>query len=211
MTRVDSVPFLLRPFFLLYGWSFGVFLYLFSLFGHYTCRIRFEGTDLKAHPHYILCIWHDGLVAFFTVFVKMDDQIWMNHPAWYMKPIHVLLKLTGLKHLCLGSSGNSGKEALGNVISYLKQGYSTSVAADGPAGPNHVLKPGALLMSRDTGVPVIPLRFVCSRSFRLGGWDRKVVPLPFSEIIVKAGPPMIVTEENFDESLRIATEWLNEI
>lgn len=184
-------------------------LYLFSLLNHYTCRIRYEGEDLRSHPHYILCIWHDTLVPFFSVFVNMDDQIWMNHPAWYMKPIHVLLKLTGVKQICLGSSGNSGKVALTNVINLLKQGYSTTVAIDGPAGPNHILKPGVLLMSLDTGVPVIPLRFECSRSFRLGGWDKKIVPLPFSTIIVKVGTPIYVREENFEKSKQAVTERLN--
>lgn len=210
MTRVDSIPILLRPLFLLYGWGFGSFLFLFSLINHFTCTIRFEGEDLKAHPQYILCIWHDRLVPFFSVFVNMDNQIWMNHPAWYMKPIHVLLKLTGVKEICLGSSGNSGKEALTNVIRLLKQGYSTSIASDGPAGPNHVLKPGALLMSRDAGIPVIPLTFTCSHSFRLGGWDRKIVPLPFSEIVVKAGKAIYVTDENLKTSSDIVTAQLNE-
>jgi lysophospholipid acyltransferase (LPLAT)-like uncharacterized protein len=133
----------------------------------------------------------------------------MNHPAWYMKPIHVLLKLTGVKHICLGSTGNSGKEALVNVISYLRQRYNTSVACDGPAGPAYDLKPGALVMSRDTGVPVIPLRFECSSFFRLGGWDRKILPLPFSEIVVRVGPAVFVTQENFDDSHKTICDWLN--
>ena len=209
MTRVDNVPLLYRPFFYLYGWVFGVALFLFTLLIHYSCRIRYVGTDLKSQPNYILCIWHESLAPFFSVYTDMSDQIWMNHPAWYMKPIHVLLKLTGVKHICLGSTGNSGKEALANVISYLRKGYNTSVACDGPAGPAYDLKPGTLLMSIDTGVPVIPLRFECSRFFRLGGWDRKILPLPFSEIVVYAGAPVIVTQENFDNSHKEICDWLN--
>ncbi|MDB5283411.1 MAG: hypothetical protein JWO06_2486 [Bacteroidota bacterium] len=133
----------------------------------------------------------------------------MNHPAWYMKPVHVLLKLTGVSKLCLGSSGNSGKEALADVITYLKQGYSTTIACDGPAGPNHVLKPGVLLMSRDAGIPVIALRFTCSSFFRLGKWDKKFVPMPFSQIVVEASPPVFVTNDNFDDSDKLITDWLN--
>jgi len=63
--------------------------------------------------------------ALFAVFNKVNNQAWLNHPAWYMKPIHVLLHLTGVEHICLGSSGNNGMAALENVIGYLKQGYST--------------------------------------------------------------------------------------
>ena len=139
----------------------------------------------------------------------MENQIWMNHPAWYMKPVHVLLKLTGIKHICLGSSGNSGKQALAEVISFLKQGYSTTVACDGPAGPDHILKPGVLQMSADTGAPIIPVRFRCSRSFRLGSWDKKVIPMPFTKIIVQTGKPVFVTNENFEQSREALTRWSN--
>ena len=123
----------------------------------------------------------------------------MNHPAWYMKSVHVLLKLTGVEHICLGSSGNSGKEALENVVHFLKQGYSTTIASDGPAGPQQELKPGVLLMSSRSGVPVVPLNFSCSSSIRIRGWDRKVLPAPFSEIIVDVGIPLSPENENMDQ------------
>lgn len=209
MRRVDNVPVLLRPLFYLYGWSFGLLLYAFSWLLHRTCRIEWRGTPLKGQPQYILSIWHEALVLFFAVFIDMSDQVWMNHPAWYMKPIHVLLRLTGVQHICLGSSGNSGKEALANVIGYLGKGYNTSLAVDGPAGPYHELKPGCLLMSRDTGVPVIALRFECSRYRRLSGWDRKIVPYPFSTITVTASEPWIVADENMQECHDRITAWLN--
>ena len=134
----------------------------------------------------------------------------MNHPAWYMKPVHVLLHLTGVEHICLGSSGNSGKQALENVIAYLKHGYSTAIASDGPAGPPYVLKPGALWMSRDAGIPVVPLRFSGSSGFYLGGWDKKFVPLLFSEITVAVGESIRVTENNIESSTTMITNHLGQ-
>lgn len=209
MVRVDTVPLLVRPLFLLYGWSLGILLRLMAVVIHYNCTIKFEGTDLRAHPNYILCIWHESLIPFFSVFLNMENQAWMNHPAWYMKPVHVALRMAGVKHLCLGSTGNSGKEALAGVISFLKQGYSTTIASDGPAGPAYDLKPGVLFMSRDSGVPVIPVRFEMSHYFRLSKWDRKFAPIPFSTIRVQAGPPVFVTAENMEQSATAIKAWLN--
>jgi len=209
MLRVDTVPLLLRPLFLLYGYGLGILLRLMAVIIHYTCSIKFEGTDFKEHPNYILCIWHESLIPFFSVFLNMKNQAWMNHPAWYMKPVHVALRMAGVKHLCLGSTGNSGKEALAGVISFLKQGYSTTIASDGPAGPAYDLKPGVLLMSRDSGAPVIPIRFEMNRYFRLGKWDRKFVPRPFSTICVQAGAPVFVTSENMEHSAAVIKAWLN--
>ena len=155
------------------------------------------------------CIWHKDLALYFSVFNKVQKQAWLNHPAWYMKPIHVLLHLTGVEHICLGSSGNNGKAALEKVMGYLKQGYSTMVAIDGPAGPAYQLKPGILWMSRDAQIPVVPLRFSCNSGFRLGGWDKKFVPFLFSEITVTVGPKIQVNENNLEESSEAVEHFLN--
>jgi lysophospholipid acyltransferase (LPLAT)-like uncharacterized protein len=205
--RVDNVPWYLKPFFFFYGYGFGGFLYVYSLLMHATCRIEFSEEFSSAPTAY--CIWHKNLILYFTVFTRVKKQAWMNHPAWYMKPVHVLLYLTGVEHICLGSSGNSGKAALEKVISFLKQGYSTTIASDGPAGPAQQLKPGVLLMGRDANIPVMPLHFLCSNSFRLGGWDRKIVPLPFSKITVVPGKQVLVDTENFKSAETEITQHLD--
>ena len=208
MLRVDTVPWYIRPFFLLYGYISGVLLYIYCRLLRLTCRIRYKGAPMPTGPA-VYCIWHTDLVLYFAVFSRVQKQAWMNHPAWYMKPVHVLLHLTGVEHICLGSSGNSGKQALENVISYLKQGYSTAIACDGPAGPPQVLKPGALWMSRDAGIPVVPLRFSGSRGFHLGGWDRKFIPFLFSEITVAVGESIYVNDDNLKASESAVTKHLN--
>src|SRR3954464_10880999 len=142
MLRVDNIPWHLKPFFLAYGYSIGMLMFLWARLIKATCTIKFAGAALPKDAAVVYCIWHHDLLPYFAVFSKGNKQVWMNHPAWYMKPVHVLLHLTGVEHICLGSSGNSGKEALANVTSYLKQGYSTTIASDGPAGPPQELKPG---------------------------------------------------------------------
>ncbi len=208
MLRVDNVPWYLKPFFLLFGYSLGFFFYAYSKLMHTTCIIKFSGASLPQNP-VVYCIWHESLMLYFIVFNRVKKQAWMNHPAWYMKPVHVLLHLTGVEHICLGSSGNSGKAALENVICYLKQGYSTTVASDGPAGPPQLLKPGVLLMSRDAGIPIVTLSFSCSKTWRLGGWDRKFVPALFSEITVHVGEPIQVNETNLEASEEAIKNYLN--
>jgi lysophospholipid acyltransferase (LPLAT)-like uncharacterized protein len=57
----------------------------------------------------------------------------MQHPTWYMKPSHVMLRFIGVKKITLGSSGYSGKEAADQLVEYLKKGYSTVILPDGPS------------------------------------------------------------------------------
>ncbi len=209
MLRVDNIPWYLKPFFLIFGYSLGGLFYVYSKLMRASCKIKFAGAPLPQNAPVVYCIWHESLVLHFVVFNRVTKQVWMNHPAWYMKPVHVLLRITGVEHICLGSSGNSGKAALEKVIGFLKQGYSTTIASDGPAGPVHELKPGALLMSRDAQVPVTSLHFSCSRTWRLGGWDRKIIPALFSEIIVHVGEAVFVTEANLKNAEIAIAKHLN--
>ena len=207
MVRVDNVPLLLRPLFWLYSWFCALLLLAYTRLVHATCTITFNQPSPPGNCIY--CIWHESLAPFFCVYNDMSNQVWMNHPAWFMKPIHILLRLSGVKHLCLGSTGNSGKEAMAGVISFLNKGYTTTIASDGPAGPAHQLKPGVLLMSAETGVPVIALRFVCNHSMRLCGWDKKIVPRLFSTIKVEYSMPIIVQPDRMEVAQKAIEDWLN--
>ena len=72
-------------------------------------------------------------------------------------------------------------------------GYSLVVTPDGPWGPYRVAKPGALMVARQSGLPILPLAVRARPAFRLTRrWDRQLLPLPFSRISVVAGDPISV-------------------
>ena len=104
----------------------------------------------------------------------------------------------GVKELAYGSSGNKGKAALERVNQQLRNGYSTMINPDGPAGPPKKLKPGVLIMAKETGVPIIPVTMKSSPVWVLSTWDKKKQPLPFSKITVKYHQPIYV-QGSFDE------------
>jgi lysophospholipid acyltransferase (LPLAT)-like uncharacterized protein len=197
--RVDNIPFYLKPFFFLYAYGMALFLYSVQAIIFLTCRIVKEGEEHPSpHKNHIYATWHENLLPYFAVYIRYrEPYAWINHPLWFMKPVHIVLGWMGLKKLFLGSSGHGGREAMLNVVEHLKQGYNTMINPDGPAGPNKVLKQGVLEMSKLSGIPIVPIRFELSRSFRLGGWDKKKVPLPFSRIRVVYGSA-IQGYENFE-------------
>ena len=103
MIHINRVRILFKPLLLLYGWLLALPYYIYVQILFITCRFRFKGTDISAYPHCIHCTWHDSLGLYLTVFIKrMGNQAWMSHPAWYMSHIIVLLKLLGVKKICLG-------------------------------------------------------------------------------------------------------------
>ncbi len=202
--RVDNIPLYLKPFFLLYSYSLGIILFTLAALLHSLCRIEYEGREnLTGRSNFIFCHWHHSIFPDMVATLRWDrPHIWMNHPAWYMKPIHVWCRLTGVKKLILGSTGHGGQEAAAQLVQVLKEGFSTLVFPDGPAGPPKVLKKGILYMALQSGVPIVPMRIEPSRYFLFKKtWEGKRLPLPFSTIRIIYEKPILVTEGNFEEVL----------
>jgi lysophospholipid acyltransferase (LPLAT)-like uncharacterized protein len=206
--RVDNVPALVRPFWLAASWIIAIAFWLMLRVLHATCRIRCihrRGAESAEEPGEskpaIYCFWHENLPVWFVAFVKSSQgQAWLQHPAAYMKPTHIVLQLMGVRRL-LGSRGEEGRRAAAQLAELLKQGYSTAINPDGPAGPPHNLRKGVLHISHDSGVPIIPVRLSAKPCLRLPTWDRKIVPLPFARIEIALQQPIRV--ENFEDAERM--------
>src|SRR4030067_3655898 len=183
--HVNEVPIILNPIFYLYGYGIASLGFIYCLIVHLTSKIVFIGREqLKERSNYIFCFWHTFIFLYFTVFLRTRLHVWMQHLTWYMKPSHVMLQFIGVKKIVLGSSGYSGKEAADQLVEHLKKGSSTVLLPDGPSGPPFQMKKGALHISMQSDVPIVPMRFKTSRSFEISNWDRRKWPLPFSTIMV---------------------------
>jgi lysophospholipid acyltransferase (LPLAT)-like uncharacterized protein len=74
-----------------------------------------------------------------------------------------------------------------------REGASPAVSPDGPEGPYRRARVGALLVARESGLPLQPWAVSARPSVRLTGrWDRHVVPLPFSRIRVHPAQPIAI-------------------
>lgn len=200
--RVDTVPWPVRPVYFALAWSCGVALYLYYRFCRLTSRITIEGPgDHDLSRHAIFCLWHESWWSYFVVFVRFPSpHVTMTHPAAYMKPVHVVFRLMGIKRLILGSSGNDGVRAANVVSQLVREGYSLAISPDGPHGPARVLKKGVLHIAAQSGVPIVPISITASRVVPLPSWDSKRIPLPFSRIAVTIHEPIAVAYGRFDDA-----------
>jgi len=182
----------------LYGYGISAVSFLYFALVHFTSRIEVKGRErIDTEQNYILCFWHTYICIYFTVFLKIKRHAWLQHPAWYIKTSHILLKYAGVEKIILGSSGYSGKKAADRLVDYLKRGYSTVILPDGPSGPSYQMKKGALHISLQSGTPIIPVRLKATPQLVIPNWDRRKWPLPFSNIVVEFGEPIHVTQSNF--------------
>ncbi len=196
--HVNEVPLLIRPIFYLYGYGISFLVFVYFVVVHLTSNIVIIGREnLKERSNHILCFWHSYIFLYFTVFLRNQRHAWMQHPTWYMKTSHVMLRYVGVRKIILGSSGHAGKAAADQLVDYLKQGYSTVLLPDGPGGPAFQLKKGALHISMQSRVPIVPVRFESSPLVESKNWDQRKWPVPFSRITVEFGEPVHITETNF--------------
>lgn len=72
-------------------------------------------------------------------------------------------------------------------------GGLVAIAVDGPLGPRHVAKPGAVAIAARTGAWIVPVKAVASSRISLARrWDRLSVPLPFARVALRVGLPLRV-------------------
>jgi hypothetical protein len=91
-----------------------------------------------------------------------------------------------------GSSSHTGARALRDYYEALvKDAVSPVVTPDGPRGPRFKFKPGAVLLAQMSGRPMLPMAYAASRAWLIK-WDKFVIPVPFSRIVIAIGPPRYI-------------------
>jgi lysophospholipid acyltransferase (LPLAT)-like uncharacterized protein len=207
--HVNEVPTLIRPIFYIYGYVLPFLMFMYLVVVHWTSEIVIVGKkNLKDRSNYIICFWHSFIFLYFAVFLRNRRHAWMQHPTWYMKTSHVILRYIGVRKIILGSTGHSGKEAAEKLVGYLRKGYSTVLLPDGPDGPPFLMKKGALHISMRSNVPILPMRFESSPSISIRTWDQRKWPIPFSRITVEYGEPVQITSANFEKAYDSISKFL---
>lgn len=68
-----------------------------------------------------------------------------------------------------------------------------ALALDGPLGPFHSVKPGAVRIASDLGYRILPVRAEGHPGLTLSRrWDRRFLPLPFAAVKLHVGEPLDV-------------------
>ena len=107
-----------------------------------------------------------------------------------------------------GSSSRLGASAILQLTGELASGRDVVITPDGPRGPVYELGPGIVFLAQKSGASVLPMNLEYSHCWRLGSWDRFIIPQPFSKVRVLISPPHRIkptgTPEEFEaERLRV--------
>lgn len=98
-----------------------------------------------------------------------------------------------------GSSSRGGATALLGLKGQLAEGNPVVFTVDGPRGPKYVAKPGPVLLSRASAVPMAAFYVALSDAWVLNTWDGLLIPKPFSKALVRFSAKLRVPAETDDK------------
>ena len=82
-----------------------------------------------------------------------------------------------------------GAAAVREALKFIRQGGLMILTPDGPRGPNEALPLGPLLLARSARCPVFLMGLAARPAWKLGSWDRAILPFPFARAqFVLEGP-----------------------
>jgi len=107
-----------------------------------------------------------------------------------------------------GSSSRNAVRALLGLRRALEDGWTVAFTLDGPRGPRHQVKPGPVALARSAGVPLTLFHAAVDRAWVLNSWDRMMIPLPFSRVLLRFGKLIPVPAGATDEDVERYTAEL---
>jgi lysophospholipid acyltransferase (LPLAT)-like uncharacterized protein len=100
-----------------------------------------------------------------------------------------------------GSSSRGGSTALLQLKSELEHGVPVAFTIDGPRGPKFVAKPGPVLLSRASTLPMAAFYVALSDAWVLKTWDALMIPKPYSKALVRFSAKMRVPADAGDAQM----------
>ena len=100
-----------------------------------------------------------------------------------------------------GSSSRNAVRALLGLRRALEAGWTVAFTLDGPRGPRHKVKPGPVALARSSGVPLTMFHAAVEKAWVLNTWDRLMIPVPFSRVLLRFGKLIPVPREASEADL----------
>jgi len=187
------------------GWLWAALLRLQAL----TWRKRVVGLErfaaLRAAGHRVVVLfWHGKYVPLFAL-VRVPGACIFTSRSFRGDVISEICRRFGLHAVEIPDHG--GDESLDLMRSGLADAEVAAIAVDGPMGPYHSVKRGAIELASELGCVLLPIS-LASRSKRIATtrWDRREVPRLFTTVHVEAGEAIMVPQDLDEEGIKAWSE-----
>ena len=169
-----------------------------------TCRVvsisgeqHTETVSVSGKP-FIPCYWHQHHVLCSNLmrgWLKKGFRAWFLVSASVDGDVPARIARSWGADVIRGTANQTGALALRDMQQKIRTGVAIVTTADGPNGPKHEFKPGAVLMARIGGTPMVPLACAADRAWYLDRWDDFMIPKPFAKVVLVVGEPVVVPRD----------------
>lgn len=184
-----------------------------------TIRWQVEGEDafrkIWQEDHgLIVAAWHSRVLLLPTIWSRIARKL-----SKKTYPTSMLISLSrdgeavakAIEHLGLDSVRGSsthkrkrkdkgGVAAIAETSRRLRSGSVVCITPDGPRGPALQVQAGPVLLAQRTGAAIIPYALSVRPVWRLGTWDRFMIPVPFSRGAMVIGDPVLISKTDSAEA-----------
>jgi len=163
--------------------------------------------------NFVVAFWHGSMMLGWFLHKNINCAALVSKSKDGDVLAHVLEKWN--YKVVRGSSHIGGKEALDMMLDLTKQNFSLTITPDGPTGPIHKMKAGAVITAKKSKIPLLLLGIGIKRKFVLKSWDKFEVPKPFTKITAIYSDPIYIDESSsYNDTSRIieqCEELLNKL
>lgn len=184
---------------------------------HLTLRIERRNTDVFMDPALrarrpVIMLWHDEIFPLIPAHAgeRMACVVSQSNDGEILARVLERFGFLTVR----GSSSRGGMRALIAAKRIMdEQGVGVIFTVDGPRGPRHKVKPGAVFLANHAGSPIVPVRAVMSRAKIFHrAWDKFQLPWPFSKCTIIYGDPVTLPPVGDDpEEMRRLCDQLEQI
>lgn len=156
----------------------------------------------------VVAFWHGKMMGCWKFFSKKQASA-VTSLSKDGDVLAALLKSWGYT-VIRGSSSKGGKQVLDDMVDTATTSI-VLVTPDGPRGPLHQCKAGAVITAQRAEVPLILCRIEVQWKIVLNSWDKFEIPLPFSKITIQFLPPITISKQTERGEISQILEKVNQL
>lgn len=160
---------------------------------------------LKREEIFVAAFWHGTMIAPWYMFKNRKAAALVSQSEDGELLARILEKWK--YKLIRGSSNAGGKAALNDLVGAANKKLRILMTPDGPRGPIHKFKAGAVITAKRAGIPLIlvGVHYKANREFK--SWDKFQMPKFFSRVsMVFSDPIYIDAGLSFEDTSKVIAE-----
>jgi lysophospholipid acyltransferase (LPLAT)-like uncharacterized protein len=183
-----------------------VFLTSKRVFYNYDSILKRKDQDISI----IGAIWHQDVVLVPFTF-RNYNVVTMVSRSDQGEIMALIVRRMGFIPV-RGGSSMGGTAALTEVIDYIRthEKIFFGLTVDGSRGPKYKVKKGIIVIAKESGVPIYPIRACAKRTVLLRTWDNTLVPLPFNVFAFFFGEPITVPSDADEKTIEAKRQELED-